>query len=57
MDEVDIWRAADQMIRLYGEDALLRAAMRADALLDQGDSLSTSSRDGVKGSVPVVPTI
>jgi hypothetical protein len=36
--DVDIWRAADQMVRLYGEGALWRATMRADALLDQGDS-------------------
>lgn len=38
MDAVDIWRAADMMIRLYGVDATINAAMRADALLDQGDA-------------------
>jgi hypothetical protein len=26
------------MMKLYGEDATIRAAMLADALLDQGDS-------------------
>lgn len=34
----DIWRAANEMIQLYGDDAALRAAMRADALLEQGDT-------------------
>jgi len=34
----DIWRAANMMIELYGEDAMVRAAMRADALLEQGDT-------------------
>jgi len=35
---IDIWRAANEMIRMFGEDASMRAAMRADTLLDQGDS-------------------
>ena len=33
-----IWRAANMMIELYGEDAMVRAAMRADVLLEQGDT-------------------
>ena len=37
MEEIDVWRAADQMIRLYGEDAAIQAGLRADKLLDQGD--------------------
>ena len=38
MDPIDLWRAADMMIRLHGPDAMIQAAMRADALLDQGDT-------------------
>lgn len=38
MEPIDTWRAADMMMKLYGENAVLRAAMRADALLDQGDT-------------------
>lgn len=38
MDEIDIWRAADQMMRMYGDDAVTMAAMRADALLAEGDT-------------------
>lgn len=38
MDPIDLWRAADLMIKLYGENAMLMAAQRADALLEQGDT-------------------
>lgn len=38
MDEIDVWRAAHQVVELYGADATLRAAMRADSLLEQGDT-------------------
>ncbi|MBV8799126.1 MAG: hypothetical protein JO208_04870 [Alphaproteobacteria bacterium] len=34
----DIWRAANIMLELYAEDAVLRAAMRADTLLEEGDT-------------------
>ena len=37
IEEVDIWRSASEMIKLHGEDAAVRAAMRADALLERGD--------------------
>jgi len=37
MDDIDIWRAAEQMLKLYGADAAIHAAMRADKLMDQGD--------------------
>jgi len=38
MDDLDIWRAANEMIKLYGADAQFKAALRADKLLDLGDS-------------------
>jgi hypothetical protein len=37
MEDIDIWRAAEQMRKLYGDDAAIHAAMRADKLMDQGD--------------------
>lgn len=37
MDERDVWRAADQMIKLHGADAAVKAAQRADAMLELGD--------------------
>ena len=38
MEEIDIWRSANVMLKYYGMDAPFMAAMRADALLDQGDT-------------------
>jgi len=35
--ESDIWRRAEQMRKLYGADAAIHAAVRADKLMDQGD--------------------
>jgi hypothetical protein len=34
----DIWRTANLMIELFGDGATTNAAMRADALLDEGDT-------------------
>ena len=33
----DIYASANELIKQYGEDAPIHAAMRADELLDQGD--------------------
>ena len=38
MIPADNWRAANEMIRMFGDDAQVRAAMRADSLLDEGDA-------------------
>ena len=35
--EADIWRSAAPIIKRYGEDAPIEAAMRADAMLEAGD--------------------
>ena len=37
MPDIDIHRAAWLMIRRYGEDAVIQAAMRGDELLTKGD--------------------
>ena len=37
MDDRDIWRSAKRLIDLYGDDASIRAARRADELLAKGD--------------------
>jgi triphosphoribosyl-dephospho-CoA synthetase len=36
MEDIDIWRAAQQLIKTHGADAALMAAQRADALLSEG---------------------
>jgi len=35
--EIDIWRAANLLIRRHGVNAELEAAKRADLMLDRGD--------------------
>jgi hypothetical protein len=34
---IDIWRAAAQLIKMFGDDAELTAAQRAHGAIDQGD--------------------
>jgi hypothetical protein len=38
MNLSDVWRAANEMIEMFGDDAPIRAAMQADAALDVGDT-------------------
>ena len=35
--DLDIYRSANELIKQYGDDAPIRAAMRADELLKTGD--------------------
>ena len=35
--DLDIYRSANLLIKQHGQDAPIEAAMRADAMLDQGD--------------------
>jgi hypothetical protein len=37
MDLSEVWRAANEMIAMFGDDAAIRAAMKADAELDVGE--------------------
>jgi hypothetical protein len=37
ISEIDIWRAANLLIRKHGANAELEAAKRADVMLDRGD--------------------
>ena len=43
MVELDTWRAANILLKRYGDEALFIAAKRADALLDQGDQAGCSA--------------
>lgn len=36
-EEIDIWRAANLLVKRHGPDAEVAAAQRADELLAQGD--------------------
>ncbi len=37
VDDLDIYRSANELIEQHGEDAPIRAAMRADELMETGD--------------------
>ena len=37
MERIDIYRSAHLLIQKHGEDAVIEAAMKADAMLDKGD--------------------
>jgi hypothetical protein len=37
VDDIDIYRTANVLVELHGEDAPIQAAMKADALLEAGD--------------------
>ena len=37
VDEIDIYRTANELIKQHGNDAPIHAAMRADAMLEAGD--------------------
>ncbi len=47
--DVDIWRAALLMVKRYGDDAMLKAAVQADKLLDARGNLdgAQTSHGGV----------
>ena len=42
--DLDIYRAANELIQQHGEDAPIHAAMRADAMLEAGDRDAYSFR-------------
>ena len=37
MEDLDIWVAANALIKRFGEDAVVEAAARADDYLERGD--------------------
>ncbi len=37
VDDIDIYRTANVLVELHGEEAPIQAAMKADALLGAGD--------------------
>jgi hypothetical protein len=43
MNESDIWRCAQLLIKRHGAEAVFIATTRADALLDQGDVQGASA--------------
>ena len=42
-DDIDIYRTANVLVELHGEDAPIQTAMKADALLEAGDTEGTAA--------------
>jgi hypothetical protein len=43
MTDLDVWRAANILLKRYGHEAVFIAAKRADSLLQQGDAEGCSA--------------
>ena len=46
IEPIDIWRAAQLMVRQHGEFAVIACAMKADEMLDRGDVEGPGRLDG-----------
>jgi hypothetical protein len=57
IEDIDIWRAAEQMRKLYGADAAIHAAVRADKLMDQSDIEGFSMWKRVVAAIEVAATL
>jgi hypothetical protein len=51
VDKLDIWRAANILLKRYRGEALFIASRRADALLDQGDIAGCSAWIGITKAI------
>lgn len=44
INDLDIWRSANDLIKQHGEDAAIHAVMMADELLGSGDVAAETAR-------------
>ena len=54
MDERDIWATANVMIKRFGDDAPIEAAMRADELAGEGDLAGAAVWKRIKRSIELL---
>jgi hypothetical protein len=52
--DLDIWRAANLLIREHRDDAEIVAARRADEMLDRGDHEGQLVWSGIRGTIAEV---
>jgi len=55
MDDIDIWRAANLLVKRYGKEASTHATQRAEELLNAGDpegSLVTAAINALQATEP-----
>jgi hypothetical protein len=51
MEDIDIWRSAEVLRTQYGEDAAVMAAMRADQMLNEGDTAGLAAMKRVVAAI------
>ena len=49
VSDLDIYRSANVLVKRHGPDAPIHAAMRADAMLEKGESNATGQEGGLDG--------
>jgi hypothetical protein len=54
VDERDIWATANMMIKQFGNDAPIEAAMRADELVGEGDLAGAAVWKRIKRSIELL---
>jgi hypothetical protein len=55
--ELDIWRAANLLIRKHGANADLEAAKRADLMLDRGDDDGRLLWSRIRRAIETLPAL
>ena len=53
-DDVDVYRAANELIRQHGDEAAIHAAMRADELTAAGDMEGCAVWKRILGAIDVL---
>ena len=53
--DLDIYRSANLLVKQYGDDAPIHAAMRADAMLEKGDLDSDAAWKRILRAVGELP--
>ena len=57
MEEIDIWRAAEQMRKMFGAEAASQSSARADKLMGQGDVEGFDMWKRVAAAVLIPPAL
>jgi hypothetical protein len=54
MEEIDIWRSANKLIELYGDEAISYAVKRSLQLTDDGDDLGAHVMKRVAEAIEIL---
>lgn len=54
MEDVEVWRAAQQLLKMYGNGAKVVAALRADKALTEGDTAAFEDWKRITGAAQMM---